>query len=69
MRVKLEFDLPEDEWEFKRAVNGSNLHCAITSFRERLKNILKHDDYATDTHQEIYDMLYQELDDNDITLD
>jgi len=69
MRAILEFDLPEDEWNHKRALEGADLYCAITSFKNRLRNILKHDDYATDTHQEIYDMLIQELSENEITLD
>jgi len=69
LKAKLTFNLPEDEWNHKRALEGADLYYAVTSFKNRLKNILKHDDYATDTHQEIYDMFLQELSDNDITLD
>lgn len=69
MRAKLEFNLPDEEWEFRRAVEGSNLYCAVTSFKQRLRSQLKHDDNVTDAHQEIYDMFLQELSENDITLD
>ena len=69
MKAILKFSLPKDEWNHKRALEGADLYHAVTSFKNRLKNILKHDDNATDTHQEIYDMFLQELSDNDITLD
>lgn len=69
MEAKLIYNLPEDDWEFKRAVNGSNLHCAVTEFQNRMRSFLKHNDEATDAHQEFYDIFWEVLNEYNVDLE
>ncbi len=69
MTTTLTFNLPDEEWEFKRAVGGSNLHCAVTEFQRRMHNFLKHNDEATDAHQEFYDIFREVMNEHNIILD
>ena len=68
MEAILKFNLPEDEWEFKRAVDGSNLHVAITDYQNKMRSFLKHNDSATDAHQEFYDLFYEVMNEHNIDL-
>ncbi len=69
MEAILKFSLPDEEWEFKRAVGGSNLHCAITEFQNRMRSFLKHNDEATDAHQEFYDLFWEVLNEYNVDLE
>lgn len=44
MKITLEFNLPDDEYEAKAAFTGSKMLPAIERFRNRLRSVVKHDD-------------------------
>lgn len=50
MKSQLIFNLPEDEWEFKRAINGADLHIGVQHVYNTVKSRAKH----SDVH-EVYD--------------
>jgi hypothetical protein len=69
MEAILKFSLPDEEWEFDKAVSGANLHLAVFEFKNRMRSFLKHNDDATDGHQEFYDMFFKVLDEYNVNLD
>lgn len=42
MRASFEFDLPDENEEYKMHVKASDVHCAVWDFAEWIKNICKH---------------------------
>ena len=42
MKAVLEFDLPEEKWEFQRASNASEAWCALYDLDAELRNMLKY---------------------------
>jgi hypothetical protein len=44
MKAILEFDLPDDEYEFRHAVSGVKYHHAIGDLREEIRSKLKWSD-------------------------
>jgi len=42
MKAILEFDLPEDQYEFDSAVNGCQWHNLVSDLDEKLRQELKH---------------------------
>jgi hypothetical protein len=42
MKATLEFNLPEDELEYKMASKGSDYYWALHSFKDELRGIVKH---------------------------
>ena len=42
MKAVLEFNLPEEKWEFQRASNASEAWCALHDLDAELRNMLKH---------------------------
>ena len=60
MKVILEFDLPEEESEFRAAINGKNLKSITYDYDEKLRRIIKYNDLSDDeyqTYQKCRDML------------
>ena len=46
MKAILEFNLPEEEAEFRQAANAGNMHCAIFEFSQYLRKKLKYEDLS-----------------------
>ena len=46
MKAILEFNLPEEDEEFKQAANAGNMHCAIFEFSQYLRKKLKYEDLS-----------------------
>lgn len=44
MKAILEFDLPEDNWEFQSAINGSKYKSAIWDYDQWLRSEMKYGD-------------------------
>jgi len=60
MKVILEFDLPEEESEFRAAINGKHLKSITYDYDEKLRRIIKYNDLSDDeyqTYQKCRDML------------
>lgn len=67
MKVTMEFELPQQESEFNRAVNGAKMALMIHDLIEDLRVRYKHKDYLSDDGREeclyvrekINNMLYE----------
>jgi len=46
MKAILEFNLPEEDEEFKQAVKAGDMHCAIFEFSQYLRKKLKYEDLS-----------------------
>ena len=46
MKATIEFNLPEDQNQYKWATNGYNYFSVLYNFREYLRNKLKHEDLS-----------------------
>ena len=60
MKVILEFDLPEEESDFRAAINGKTLKSITYDYDEKLRRIIKYNDLSDDeyqTYQKCRDML------------
>lgn len=51
MKAILEFSLPEETDEFKRAVRTSDVFCAVSEFGEYLRGQERHGDPPEDIHR------------------
>ena len=46
MKAILEFNLPEEDEEFRQAANAGDMHCAIFEFSQYLRKKLKYEDLS-----------------------
>lgn len=69
MKVKIIFELPEDELEHNLALDGSKLHNALWAFAQYLRQITKYSPEVQINREEVKDSFYEILSDNDINLD
>jgi hypothetical protein len=67
MKATIEFNLPEDDNQYKWATNGYNYFAVLYNFREYLKNKLKHEDLTPEQEavleviqSDFLEMLYDE---------
>jgi hypothetical protein len=51
MKAILEFDLPEENTDFKSAINGHNYKNAIWDFDQMLRSEMKHKELSDDTYK------------------
>ena len=72
MKAKLEFDLPEENYEFSNAINGANMRSVLWEFDQWLRGKIKYD-HLTDeefkTYQNCRDHLRNLLNEENIDLD
>ena len=47
MKAILEFNLPDDQEDFERAVNAWKLEVAINEYSQKLRSMYKHEDIGT----------------------
>lgn len=60
MKAVLEFDLPEDNWEFQAAINGSKYKSAIWEYDQWLRSEMKYGELDKKIY-EAYDTCRKEL--------
>jgi hypothetical protein len=51
MKAVLEFDLPEDQDDFKSAINGNNYKSAIWNFDQLLRSEMKYKELSDETYK------------------
>lgn len=71
MKATLEFNLPEEEDEYKCAMNGRAYRAVLIEMDEMLRRRLKYEDLPeaiSETIQLIRDNLYEYLEANDVGL-
>lgn len=69
MKATLEFNLPEEEFDFKKATQGKNLYFAVSEFDNQLRNWIKHGHEFKDADEvlnEIRSMLHRSLEDENV---
>jgi len=74
MKAILEFNLPEDQFDFNLANDAGKMYTALREYDKLLRQILKHTpDNITDEQLGIYvecrEYLLDVLDDNNVNLD
>lgn len=61
MKSQLIFNLPEDEWEFKRAINGADLHIGVQHVYNTVKSRAKHSEEYNEAYDEILSLFIEHL--------
>ena len=60
MKAVLEFDLPEDNYDFQSAINGNNYKSAIYNFDQLLRSEMKYKELSNETYN-AYEWCREEL--------
>ena len=60
MKALLEFDLPEDNYDFQAAINGNNYKTAIYNFDQLLRSEMKYKELSNETYN-AYEWCREEL--------
>jgi len=69
MKVKLIYELPEEEYEYKLATEAINVRLAISDFDSYLRTMCKHTEMSEEQNEicwEIRDQLYMIFDDREV---
>ena len=61
MKATIEFDLPENDYEHKCAVNAIEMACFIFETFSYIRNAIKHDQNVTDEQVEILEKLRDDM--------
>lgn len=71
MKAVLKYNLPEDNYEFNNAINGTKLRGILEDVDTYLRNKLKYESLTedqNDIYQDVRDYLYNLLDEENIRL-
>lgn len=68
MRATFEFDLPDDNEDYKLHYQASDLHCAIWDYAEWLRGICKHGDPDSVNAEKCREKLYELLNERNVTI-
>jgi len=72
MKVKLEYNLPDDQFEFECAVKSTKMFFALTEIKEELRAIWKYEElkqYQFEMVERIREKFFEILTENEINLD
>jgi hypothetical protein len=71
-KIKMTFNLPEDQAEFDFAIQGSNMYSALWDISQELRTLWKYEELKQeewDMVERIRNKFYEILDENQIKLD
>ncbi len=68
MKAMLEFQLPEENEEYRLHYQASDLHCAVWDYADWLRNICKYQDPSKVTADACREKLYEFLRERNIDL-
>lgn len=71
-KATLEFNLPDDDDDFRHAINGEQYLIALYNIREDVRQIWKHRELSEDQYNlvdEIYQMINQKINESSKTND
>lgn len=60
MNIRLEFDLPDEEYEFRSAINGHKYRSVLIDLDNHLRSKLKYSD-LTEVQDDIYEEVREKL--------
>jgi hypothetical protein len=72
MKAKLEYNLPDDEFEFNCAVKSTKMYFALTEIKEEIRSVLKYGELRDEQYkfiEEFNEKFHEILSDNEINLD
>ena len=72
MKVKLEYNLPDDQFEFECAVKSTKMYFALTELNDELRSIWKYEDLKANQFEmveRIREKFFEILTENEINLD
>ena len=61
MKATLNFDLPEDSFEFQCAINGVALRRSICDFQEYMRQMYKYNERISDAEKEMIQHLREQF--------
>ena len=61
MKATLNFDLPEDSFEFQCAINGFALRRSICDFQEYMRQMYKYNERISDAEKEMIQHLREQF--------
>ena len=61
MKAILEFDLPDDHYEHKAAIEGIKYMCVLTELDEWFRSKLKYDSTLDEKQYEVYEKSREQL--------
>jgi hypothetical protein len=61
MKATLNFDLPEDSFEFQCAINGVTLRRSINDFQEYMRQMYKYNESISDAEREMIQHLREQF--------
>lgn len=71
-KIKMTFNLPEDQAEFDFAIQGSNMYSALWDISQELRTLWKYEELSEEEWkivERIRNKFYEILDENQIKLD
>ncbi len=72
MKATLEYNLPDDEFEFNCAVKSTKMYFALTEIKEEIRGFIKYKALKENQYEiieELNEKFYEILSDNEINLD
>jgi hypothetical protein len=72
MKVKLEYNLPDDQFEFECAVKSTKMFFALTEIKDELRSIWKYEELKENQFEmveRIREKFFEILTENEINLD
>lgn len=72
MKLKLEYNLPDDEFEFECAVKSTKMYFALTEIKDELRAIWKYEELKENQFEmveRIREKFFEILTENEINLD
>lgn len=69
MKATLEFNLPEEDSEYRAALNGAKWQQVLWEIDDWLRDLRKHSDKNTISIQEVRDRIYEELQSGGLSFD
>jgi len=72
MKAKLQYNLPDDQFEFDCAVKSMKMYFALTEIKEEIRSFIKYKSLKENQYeiiQEFSEKFHEILNDNEINLD
>ena len=73
MKATIEFNLPEDKYEWENAIRADAMFCALWDLSQELRTMWKYQQYQTEEEyaivESIRDKFYEILSEHNINLD
>lgn len=69
MKVTMEYNLPDEQWEYNRAMEGEKLSLFLQDYYNHLRHIVKHGNLTeaeSNVYNDVYDTFLSMLNDNKI---